>query len=110
MTALATILGVLEAQLLMGENARRALAEGIVAALERDGLLADDWRTGPPRADVPAIGPTNGTPTSRAASYDNAPRSGTQRARVLFAIVARGDFGLTREELERYLSMEGNTI
>lgn len=46
--------------------------------------------------------------TSHLAAITNAPRSGTQRGRVLAAIVARG--GLTDDEIGRVVRLPGNAV
>jgi len=48
--------------------------------------------------------------TSRQAAIDNMPRAGTQRRRVYEAIHLEGDRGITRDELERSMLDNANSI
>lgn len=48
--------------------------------------------------------------TSKAAAWSVQPRSGTQRMKVLAAIVATGNSGATDEELTKAIPMKPNTL
>lgn len=58
-----------------------------------------------------ALGPfQRGSETSRQAAFDNYPRSGTQRRRVLDAIRNAGDDGMTRDEVAGTLGLSSNSV
>lgn len=74
-----------------------------VAILEgaRDPRPVDEQRRGPYQKH---------SATSRAAALHNAPKSGTQRQRVLAYLVDRGDHGATRQEIAAALNMSDDSV
>lgn len=58
-----------------------------------------------------AVGPyrKDGGATQRQAAYDNYPRSGSQRYRVLMALMGTGN-GMTRDELARSLELPDSSV
>ena len=48
--------------------------------------------------------------TSFQGAVDNLPRSGTQRRRILDEIVHTGEYGITRDELEAGIGLNGNAV
>lgn len=60
---------------------------------------------------VPQVGPyTRDSVTSKKAAYENMPRSGSQRWRVLRAIAMQGGSGATREEISRMTGLDGDSV
>ena len=59
-------------------------------------------------ASAPKVG-ARSPDTSRAAALEVAPRTGTQRWRVLQFVTACGDDGATDDEIQDALAMSGNT-
>lgn len=82
-------------------NANRVAAQKAERA--RDALLS-----------TPLFGdeapPHNGTTTSRAAADGARGHAHADRVRILAYLVAQGDHGATREEIEAALTMNGNTV
>lgn len=60
--------------------------------------------------DAPRLPPHNAAPTSKAAAHAIAPVAGTQRAAILSAIRAAGVRGITDDELQATLGLDGSTI
>jgi hypothetical protein len=60
--------------------------------------------------EIGAVGPHGNKPTSRDAAYFNAPRRGTQRERVIAALLACQYTGATRDELAEMLDMRPNVL
>lgn len=60
---------------------------------------------------VPAEGPSpRGKATSKKAALDNWPRSGSQRERILSAVVWAKAYGATREEIAGVTQLSGDTV
>jgi hypothetical protein len=64
---------------------------------------------GNPAANTVGKMPTGPQPTTKAAALKVLPRTGTQRAEVLDAIIGAGAYGMTDAELQRALGMNPNT-
>lgn len=62
-----------------------------------------------PFTDAPGLVRNDHPDTSREAAWSVMPRSGTQRRKVLDYITRFGPVGATDEEIQRALSMAGNT-
>lgn len=92
-------------RLVLKELSHRRLAPSLVAASKRlrEAIEPRLFGTDPALSDVDADNPgqahRRGRDTERAAALFVMPRTGTQRRRVLEAIAAAGDDGLTDHEL-----------
>lgn len=74
-----------------------------------ESIMSRRWHRRPEKS-LPLFDQQGRSSTSRAAARNNVPHAAAQRERLLAAIVAAGDAGMTADELQQALSLPPQSV